>query len=181
MQAAKAEILQPTEENIKLCAQNILKGEIVGMPTETVYGLAANALNLEACLKIFEYKNRPLTDPLIVHICSLEMAQKITILDSKSEELFKILSNKFWPGPLTIILKANLDLIDKKILANSDTVGLRFPVHEIAQKFIKECGVPIAAPSANKFCHISPVKAIHVYNDFKEFDFNEFIGENDKE
>lgn len=166
----KAQILQPTDDNIKLCAEKILKGEVVGMPTETVYGLAANAFNLQACLKIFEYKNRPLTDPLIVHVCSLEMAKQITILDENCEELFKILSKKFWPGPLTIILKANLNKIDTKILANHDAVGLRFPVHPIAKKFIEACGVPIAAPSANKFCHISPVKAMHVYEDFKEFD-----------
>ena len=168
-QCVLASVLEPTEKNIKKCAEEILKGGIVGMPTETVYGLAASAFNVSACEKIFQYKGRPLSDPLIVHVSSMEMAHTITQLDTETEELFTILSKHFWPGPLTIVLKANPDLIDKKLIAGGDSVGIRFPIHEIAQKFIKACGVPIAAPSANKFCHISPVNPYHVYEDFKEF------------
>ena len=168
-QSVLASVLEPTDENIKKCAEEILKGGIVGMPTETVYGLAASAFNVSACEKIFQYKGRPLSDPLIVHVSSMEMAHTITQLDTETEELFTILSKHFWPGPLTIVLKANPDLIDKKLIAGGDSVGIRFPIHEIAQKFIKACGVPIAAPSANKFCHISPVNPYHVYEDFKEF------------
>ena len=121
-----AEILPSTDLNIRLCSDYLLKGNIVGMPTETVYGLAANAFDLKACEKIFEYKNRPFNDPLIVHVCSIEMAHSITNLNSQDEKIFGILSKKFWPGPLTIILPANLNKISKKILANGDTVGIDF-------------------------------------------------------
>ena len=162
-------LYEPTEENIHLCAEYIKQGGIVGMPTETVYGLAANAFDVDACFKIFEYKGRPLTDPLIVHVSSLEMAKSIIIINKEIEQLFNLLTKKFWPGPLTIVLPANLDLISTKILAGKDTVGIRFPEHPIANKLIKYSGIPIAAPSANKFCHISPVNPYHVFEDFKEF------------
>lgn len=162
-------VLPPTDENIKICADFIKEGGIVGMPTETVYGLAANSFDINACFKIFEYKGRPLTDPLIVHVCSLEMVKKITIIDKEIEPLLKLLTKHFWPGPLTIVLKANLNLLSKKILAGHDTVGIRFPNNDIAKKLIEYSDVPIAAPSANKFCHISPVNPYHVFEDFKEF------------
>ena len=162
-------LYDPTEENIPDCSEYIKKGGIVGMPTETVYGLAANAFDVDACFKIFEYKGRPLTDPLIVHVSSIEMAKKIIIINKEIEKLFNLLTKKFWPGPLTIVLPANLNLLSTKILAGKDTVGIRFPEHPIAHKLIEYSGVPIAAPSANKFCHISPVNPYHVFEDFKEF------------
>ena len=162
-------LYEPNEDNIKLCAEYINKGGIVGMPTETVYGLAANAFNVEACYKIFEYKGRPLTDPLIVHVSSIEMAKKIIIMNQEIEPIFNLLIKNFWPGPLTIVLKANLNLLSNKILAGNDTVGIRFPVNPIANKLIEYSGVPIAAPSANKFSHISPVNPYHVFEYFKEF------------
>jgi tRNA threonylcarbamoyl adenosine modification protein (Sua5/YciO/YrdC/YwlC family) len=162
-------LYEPTEENIKECAEYIKNGGIVGMPTETVYGLAANAFNVEACYKIFEYKGRPLTDPLIVHVSSIEMAKKIIIINKEIEPLFNLLIKNFWPGPLTIVLKANMNLLSSKILAGHDTVGIRFPINPIANKLIKYSDVPIAAPSANKFSHISPVNPFHVFEDFKEF------------
>lgn len=168
-QADLAQVLDPTEENIQKCAAYIKQGGIVGMPTETVYGLAANAFDVAACEKIFLYKGRPLTDPLIVHVSSMEMAESITLLDKEIKSIFNLLSGNFWPGPLTIVLKANLNKLSRKILAGSDTVGIRFPLNEIAQKLIKASGVPIAAPSANKFCHISPVNPYHVFRDFREF------------
>ena len=162
-------LYEPTDENIKLCAEYIKKGGIVGMPTETVYGLAANAFNIETCYKIFEYKGRPLTDPLIVHVSSIEMAKKIIIMNQEIEPVFNLLIKNFWPGPLTIVLKANLNLLSTKILAGNDTVGIRFPINPIANKLIALSDVPIAAPSANKFSHISPVNPYHVFEDFKEF------------
>ena len=165
----KAIILPSTLENIEECASYILSNGIVGMPTETVYGLAANAYSLEACLKIFEYKGRPLTDPLIVHVSSIEMALSLTHLSQSEESLFYLLTKNFWPGPLTIVLKANLDKLSTKILAGNDCVGIRFPTHKVAQELISISGVPIAAPSANKFCHISPVNPLHVFEDFREF------------
>jgi tRNA threonylcarbamoyl adenosine modification protein (Sua5/YciO/YrdC/YwlC family) len=175
-----AEILPSTDSNIRICSNYLLQGNIVGMPTETVYGLAANAFDVKACEKIFEYKNRPFNDPLIVHVCSIEMAKSITNLNSQDEKVFNILSKNFWPGPLTIILPANLNKISTKIIANGDTVGIRFPIHPIAKKLIEYCNVPIAAPSANKFCHISPVNPYHVFFDFKEYPIKILNGKKSK-
>ena len=127
-------LYEPTDSNILLCADYIKKGGIVGMPTETVYGLAADAFNVEACYKIFEYKGRPLSDPLIVHVSSIEMAKKIITINKEIEPLLNLIIKNFWPGPLTIVLKANLNLLNKKILAGHDTVGIRFPTHPIAIK-----------------------------------------------
>ena len=147
----------------------IQAGKLVAFPTETVYGLGANALNAEACLDIFRSKGRPLTDPLIVHVHSLEHA--LTLLDQSCPEiveLFKKLAIEYWPGPLTMVVKANLDLIPSMITAETGFVGLRMPNHPIALELIKESGLPIAAPSANKFGHVSPTKAEHVYKDFHQ-------------
>ena len=97
---------------------------------------------------------------------------QLKMLDSLIEppnDIERILMDNFWPGPLTIVLKANLNLLSTKILAGNDTVGIRFPVNPIANKLIEYSGVPIAAPSANKFSHISPVNPYHVFEDFKEF------------
>ena len=164
-----ASILSATDENIKICAEGLKNGEIIGMPTETVYGLAANAFNLDAVNKIFFYKGRPLSDPLIVHVTSLEMALSLTKIDKDTKILFSLLAEKFWPGPLTIVLKANFEILSTILTANTNYIGIRFPKNEIAQKLIDYSGVPIAAPSANKFCHVSPVNPLHVFEDFKEF------------
>lgn len=164
-----AEIMDPTDENIKLCAEDLKNGKIVGIPTETVYGLGANALNTEAVKKIFEYKGRPLSDPLIVHVTSVDMARNLTNIDEETTKLFNLLAEKFWPGPLTIVLKANFDVISPILTASTEFIGIRYPNHKLAQKIIDYSGVPIAAPSANKFCHISPVNPYHVFEDFKEF------------
>ena len=164
-----AEIISSSDDNLKICAEDIKNGKLVSFPTETVYGLGANALNIEAVMKIFEYKGRPLSDPLIVHVTSTEMALSLVEIDNNTEELFYILSKKYWPGPLTIILKANYKVLNPIITANTGFVGLRHPNHEIASKLINLSNLPIAAPSANKFCHISPVNPYHVFEDFKEF------------
>jgi tRNA threonylcarbamoyl adenosine modification protein (Sua5/YciO/YrdC/YwlC family) len=165
----QAEIISPSESNMLLCAEDLKNGKIVGFPTETVYGLGANALNVEAVMKIFEYKGRPLSDPLIVHVTSTKMALSLVDIDNKTEDLFQILVKKYWPGPLTIILKANYNVLSPIITANTGFVGIRYPNHEIAAKLITLSNLPIAAPSANKFCHISPVNPHHVFQDFKEF------------
>jgi L-threonylcarbamoyladenylate synthase len=169
MNSEQAKIYESSDLNIKLCAEYLLKGGIVGMPTETVYGLAANAYDVEAVKKIFEYKGRPLTDPLIVHVTGVEMAKELILLDKNTEKIFNILAEKYWPGPMTIVVKANFDKISPIITANTDYIGVRMPKNEIARKLIEMSGVPIAAPSANKFCHVSPVNPLHVYEDFKEF------------
>jgi L-threonylcarbamoyladenylate synthase len=169
MNTENAKIFENTDTNIKLCADYIKQGGIVGMPTETVYGLAANALNPEAVQKIFEYKGRPLSDPLIVHVSSIEMTSNLIKLDEETEKVFKLLTDKYWPGPMTLVVKANFDIISPIITANTDYIGVRMPKNDIARKLIEYSGVPIAAPSANKFCHVSPVNPLHVFEDFKEF------------
>jgi tRNA threonylcarbamoyl adenosine modification protein (Sua5/YciO/YrdC/YwlC family) len=165
----QAKIFEATEENIKLCAEYINQGKIIGMPTETVYGLAANAFDIEAVKNIFIYKGRPLSDPLIVHVTSIEMANDLIDIDEDTKYLFTLLANKYWPGPLTLVLKGNFNKISRTLTANTDYIGIRFPNNKIAQDLINASNCPLAAPSANKFCHISPVNPIHVYDDFKEY------------
>lgn len=166
----KAEILKLSPQNISLCAEKLKNGEIVSFPTETVYGLGANCFNQQAVLNIFKFKGRPLSDPLILHVDSISKIEKLVDIDSKTKKVLEKLSNKFWPGPLTIILKANFNYISKYITANTDFVSFRIPKNETALSLLKLVDFPVAAPSANKFCHISPVTAEHVYSDFKEFE-----------
>jgi tRNA threonylcarbamoyl adenosine modification protein (Sua5/YciO/YrdC/YwlC family) len=163
-------ILKYSPDSLQECSKLIAQGKLVGMPTETVYGLGANALDAEACKSIFTTKGRPLTDPLIVHVCSVDQA--LSLIDQKQEnatnilDLFQVLATQFWPGPLTIVVKANLDIIPSLITAETGFVGLGMPSNPIALELIRESKLPIAAPSANKFGHVSPSKAEHVYNDF---------------
>jgi L-threonylcarbamoyladenylate synthase len=167
MSESKTRILPYSPEALQECAQLLRDGKLVGMPTETVYGLGANALDEAACKSIFTTKGRPLTDPLIVHVHSVEQA--LGLADSSATEvlqIFKILASKFWPGPLTLVVRANLEQVPMMITAETGFVGLRMPSSELALALLKESGVPIAAPSANKFGHVSPSKAEHVYNDF---------------
>ena len=162
----KAQIIDVSQ--IELAAQKIKDGKLVSFPTETVYGLGADATNAEACTLIFTTKGRPLTDPLIVHVTSKEWAKKLLIFENKKiEELFDKLADKYWPGPITLVAKANLDIIPKLITAQTGFVGVRVPNNDIAQKLINSAGKPIAAPSANKFGHVSPTKPSHVFDDFK--------------
>ena len=135
------------EEEIKDAAEEIKKGNLVLFPTETVYGIGANALDAEAVKKIFIAKGRAQDNPLIVHACSIEMVEKIV---KEITPLEKKLMERFWPGPLTIIFKRKSEkIIPNVVTANLDTVGIRMPSNEIANKLIQKAGVPIAAPSAN--------------------------------
>lgn len=135
------------EEEIKEAAEEIKKGNLVLFPTETVYGIGANALDAEAVKKIFIAKNRAQDNPLIVHVSSIEMVEKIV---KEITPLEKKLMERFWPGPLTIIFKRKSEkIIPNVVTANLDTVGIRMPSNEIAKKLIQKAGVPIAAPSAN--------------------------------
>lgn len=135
------------EEEIKEAAEEIKNGNLVLFPTETVYGIGANALNAEAVKKIFIAKGRAQDNPLIVHVCSIEMVEKIV---QEITPLEKKLMEKFWPGPLTIIFNRKSEkIIPNVVTANLDTVGIRMPSNKIAKKLIQEAGVPIAAPSAN--------------------------------
>jgi len=152
---------------VQEAAKVLADGKLVSFPTETVYGLGALALSAEACTTIFTTKGRPLTDPLIVHVHSLEQA--VSLIDQSSLStihLFKTLAGKYWPGPLTMVVKANLDVIPSLITAETGYVGIRIPNNEIALDILRTFGKPIAAPSANKFGHVSPTKAEHVYKDF---------------
>lgn len=150
----KAEISQ---DIIK--AKHLLQtGELVAIPTETVYGLAANALNTDAVLKIFETKNRPHFDPLIVHVSSIEQA-KALVEDLPSNA--RLLAEKFWPGPLTLLLKKK-QIIPDLVTSGLDTVGIRMPSHPLTLELLRTLDFPLAAPSANPFGYISPTSAKHV-------------------
>ena len=160
----KTILLTPeTDENaVKTAAELIRAGEVVGMPTETVYGLAANALNGEAVKKIFLAKGRPQDNPLIVHIADFE---QIYDLCPAVPPQAKLLADAFWPGPLTMIVPKG-DCIPDEVSCGLDTVAIRVPKSEAAQEFLRYLNLPIAAPSANISKHVSPVTAIHVFNDF---------------
>lgn len=155
-------IVKPVNEaSIAEAAKIIRAGGLVGMPTETVYGLGADALNEAAVLSIFAAKNRPADNPLIVHVSSLE---EIPPLVREIPESAKMLMEAFWPGPMTLILPKS-DCISNAVSAGLDTVGIRMPASEAARALIRAAGRPIAAPSANRSGKPSPTTAQHVYED----------------
>jgi len=151
-------ILPATEENIRKAAEIIREGGVVAFPTETVYGLGADALNPKAVSRIFEIKNRPHFDPLIVHVCSIEMAKDIAYIDEISLRLME----RFWPGPLTLVLPKK-DKVPPITTAGLDTVAVRMPAKHTALKLIEYSSTPISAPSANPFGYVSPTRAEQVY------------------
>lgn len=151
-----------TDSSLKQAADFIRDGKTVIFPTETVYGLGANALDENAVAKIFIAKGRPQDNPLIVHVSSIEMMLPL-IEEPLSEACLKLIKS-FWPGALTIILKHS-SIVPQRVRANLDTVGIRMPDHPIALKLIEMAGVPIAAPSANISGKPSPTEASHVLND----------------
>lgn len=151
------------KEGIERAAELIKKGEVVVFPTETVYGLGANAFDKNAVRKIFEVKGRPMDNPLIVHIADIAQIDKLAC--EVTLQARKVMQ-AFMPGPITIIVKKS-DAIPDEVSAGLKTVGIRFPSHAVAQEFIRACGVPIAAPSANTSTKISPTTAEHVYEDLK--------------
>ena len=151
------------EERIKEAAQDILNGELVIFPTETVYGIGANALNDDACKNIFKAKGRAGDNPLIVHVNNVDMIKKLV---EEPNEIEKKLIKSFCPGPFTLIFKAK-NIIPKSVTAGLDTVGIRMPSNKIANKLIEYAGVPIAAPSANVSGRPSGTKIDDI---LKEFD-----------
>eukprot|EP00753_Platysulcus_tardus_P015556 PLAT5079.1.p1 GENE.PLAT5079.1~~PLAT5079.1.p1 ORF type:complete len:418 (+),score=122.10 PLAT5079.1:152-1255(+) len=159
-----AQLLPASDEGIAAAGQAIRDGRLVAFPTETVYGLGAHALDEAAVRSIFATKERPLTDPLIVHVTSLEQAEKIVRLEGRMKELFYFMADRFWPGPLTMVGPAT-DAVPGTVTAGTGFVGVRSPSHELARRLIDEAGVPIAAPSANKFGHVSPTSPAHVLAD----------------
>lgn len=154
----------PTQA-LEKCSKFLHDGNLVAFPTETVYGLGANALNSDAVKKIFEAKQRPLTDPVIVHVLDFHTAISLVDISSSLANVYKYLTDCFWPGPLTIVAKVNSKKIPDCITANTGFVGIRSPRHEIARKLIAVSKLPIAAPSANRFGHVSPTTANHVFED----------------
>ena len=152
-------ILQPTEENLNLAAEFIKRGELVAFPTETVYGLGADGLNVEACRKIFIAKGRPSDKPLSLHVASLEMVEKIARISVQAEKLFAA----FCPGALTIILPKN-KIVPDFVTCGFPSVGIRFPANDVALSLIKLSGYPIAAPSANLSGKTPPKTAQEVLN-----------------
>ncbi len=152
----------PTHESIRQAAQIIRNGGVVGFPTETVYGLGGNALNGQAALRIFAAKERPADNPLIVHINS--MGEIEPLIEGGLPEVAQKLAEAYWPGPLTMIMKKS-SLIPDEVSAGLPTVGIRMPANETARALIREAGVPIAAPSANRSGRPSPTTAQHVFDD----------------
>ena len=148
-------------EDIEIAAKILKEGGLVGIPTETVYGLAANALDGEASAHIFAAKGRPADNPLIVHICDVD--QLAPLVQEVPESAMK-LAEHFWPGPLTMILP-KADCIPDSVSAGLETVAIRYPSHPAAQAVIAACGFPLAAPSANLSGRPSPTTAEHVMHD----------------
>ncbi|HTU43493.1 MAG TPA: L-threonylcarbamoyladenylate synthase [Bryobacteraceae bacterium] len=147
-----------TEKEIARAAELIRKGSLVAFPTETVYGLGANALDATAVRRIYEAKGRPWASPLIVHVADEAMARSVT---AEWPNVAHSLAERFWPGPLTIIVK-KASIVPDLVTAGLDSVGVRVPAHPVALELIRRAGVPIAAPSANRFGQISPTTAEHV-------------------
>lgn len=165
----KTEIIPVNPDNInplyiKEAAEKIRDGGIVAFPTETVYGLGADAFNPKAVVKIFEAKERPLEDPLILHIAQREDLYKST---EDIPDIALRLADEFWPGPLTLVLKRSKDIPDI-VTGGLDTVAIRVPANKVALSLIKFCQTPIAAPSANLFGRLSPTTAQHVLDDLNE-------------
>lgn len=143
-----------------LAAKKFLdKGEVVGIPTETVYGLAANALNEDAVLKIFSVKNRPHFDPLIIHVFSAKEIEKYV---EEIPEKAAIIIKRFMPGPVTLLLRKK-KIVPDLVTSGLDTVAIRIPHHPLALSLLRSLDFPLAAPSANPFGYISPTTALHVY------------------
>ena len=152
---------KPDVEKIQIAAEIIRKGGLVAFPTETVYGLGADALNPEAVLALFEAKKRPLDNPPIVHVADKKEVYGLVL---EVPPKAKVLMSKFWPGPLTLIFKRS-SIVPKVTVAGLDTIAIRMPKHKVALELIRQSRCPIAAPSANLAGKPSPTTAQHVYED----------------
>ena len=174
-------IVLPDEKGIAQCAAALQGGDLIGLPTETVYGLAGDATNDQAIAAIYATKNRPSFNPLIIHCADTDMAQRYAMFDSRADNLASI----FWPGPLTLVLPgvdrprvdtprsaAPLSLL---ALSGLNTIAVRVPAHPAAQKLLQAFGRPVAAPSANPSGRLSPTTPVHVADFFKGCDQPKFI------
>lgn len=154
------QVLSPTEEALQLASALLKDGQLVAFPTETVYGLGANAFNKDAVLSIFAAKDRPADNPLIVHIHDRAQLEDICEVTPLAEKLM----DAFWPGPLTILMPRKAT-IPQEVTAGLPTVAVRMPSHPTALAMLKACGLPIAAPSANRSGKPSPTTAQRVFDD----------------
>ncbi len=143
---------------VQAAAAILRRGGLVGFPTETVYGLGANAFDVRAVARVFEVKARPAFDPLIVHLCDLSGIGRVAL---SGDARVALLAERFWPGPLTLVLPRRAEL-PEIVSAGLDTVGVRVPAHPVARALLRAAEVPIAAPSANPFGYVSPTTAAHV-------------------
>lgn len=164
LKLSKMAVVRYSQKAIQRAAKIIKRGGSVAFPTETVYGLGANALDKKAVRKIFRVKGRPLDNPVIVHIAEVKDLSKLAKNIPKEA---KILARKFWPGPLTLVLFKK-KIVPKEVTAGTNTVAIRMPKNKIALELIKTTNVPIAAPSANLAGRPSPTTAKHVFDDLGE-------------
>ena len=151
-------------EDVARCAAILQRGGLVAFPTETVYGLGANALSADAVQGIFAAKGRPSWDPLIVHLASVSQLGDVARAEGKLADRVDRLAKRFWPGPLTLLLPRR-EAIPDEVTAGRAAVGVRLPSHPAAQALLRATKLPLAAPSANFFSHISPTTAAHVLDD----------------
>ena len=158
----KTQVLSPSEDAIHLAARILSEGGLVGFPTETVYGLGANALNREAVLSIFAAKGRPADNPLIVHIYDPAQLQALCTIPEAAPLLMKA----FWPGPLTLLFPKK-ETVPPEVTAGLPTVAIRMPSHPVAAEMLRVCQLPVAAPSANRSGRPSPTTAAHVMEDME--------------
>jgi L-threonylcarbamoyladenylate synthase len=155
-------IVEASSEAIAAAAAALRRGELVAFPTETVYGLGADATNARAVAAVFEAKGRPVFNPLIVHVASQEAAAEL----GEMTEAAARLARAFWPGPLTLVLAKRPGCpVADLATAGLDTIAVRVPAHSVARALLRAAGVPIAAPSANRSGHVSPTTAAHVAAD----------------
>jgi L-threonylcarbamoyladenylate synthase len=154
-------IASADDEHLGQAAALLRAGGVVAMPTETVYGLAADALNPRACATIFEVKGRPRFDPLIVHVADAAMLEQVCTAAALRDARVTALAQRFWPGPLTVVLP-KCEAIPDIVTAGLATVAVRVPAHPVARELIRRVGRPLAAPSANRFGCLSPTTAAHV-------------------
>ena len=163
METKELNLMMQKEQAIAEAGEILKNGGIVAIPTETVYGLAADAFNADAVAKVFEAKGRPQDNPVIVHIADREkLSQVVSEVPEQAEKLM----DAFWPGPMTLVLP-KADAVPSSVCAGLPTVAVRFPKDEVTQAIIKAAGTPLAAPSANISGTPSPTKALHVISDLK--------------
>ena len=158
------ETIAGRKKAVAAAVELLRKGEVVALPTETVYGLAADALKPVAVAKVFEAKKRPRFDPLIVHLPSRDWLDKVGNVSSQDRQLISKLADKFWPGPFTMVLPKR-EIVPEIVTAGLDTVAVRISAHPVFAEIVRELNYPLAAPSANRFGRVSPTTAQHVVDE----------------